>query len=488
MHRDASLPLPLPCAYTPIPLPLSHSPVVTSLFARRRLALQVCHSLEGWIGGDSVPIPYKHLVSRLRPFLAEYDASVAGRQRCVPHIKTAELYAMAPLPAAAALPPSRSRTTGSSSSSSAGGTGSVPAQASSHSSGAAPASAAAGGDSQVTYDAFADEEAGEGEGVICLLSDSGSDADADAKGGSRAGAGAAGAARGGSTGAAGSAEGAGAGRAPSSAIAAAQPLAEREVEVDAGFLSGCDEDDTDEAGHSGGAGAGAGRSSKSRHTTAASAKSGTSAGAAGGAGSSSSSLSAAAAASSSSLTSAGASAGSASAAATGSSIPVLQCFYTGSHNLSVPAWGELQAGMVGGTQLFCRSFELGVLALPSFVSQGPHDPVLLAPDWALLALPADVRAALTSPGACPRLVGVPLPYALPPRRYGFTPSLADRPYDKTEHGHAISHALDMGNQAALAAAINAAATDPFEPPPTAAAARGKGGRGGGGAGAGSRGR
>lgn len=441
------------------------------------LLWQVCRSFEGWRGGGSVPIPLKNIVGRLRPFLAEYDASVAGRQRCVPHIKTAELYQMAPLPLPAALPVPPSSRTGVSSASAGGG---APAPSPAR----VPSSAAASavGDSDATYDAFPSDD------VVCLLSDSDSEAESGAGAGGVGGSAGTSAALAASlSSSAGASAGAGAGHMPPSAAVAAATRRPEAREVDAGFLSSCDEDDADDAG---GGVASAARSSKSRRTTAASASGGVSASAGAGAGSSSSSSTSAAAGRSAAAEASAGSTSAAGAASLAGSIPVLQCLYTGSHNLSAPAWGEVQMGMVGGTQLFCRSFELGVLALPSFVSQGPHDPVLLAPDWALLALPADMRAALTSPGACPRLVGVPLPYALPPRRYGLTPTLADRPYDWSDHGDPICTALRMGNQAALDAAVKAAATDPYGPPPAAAATRGRGGRGGGrgggGAGAGGR--
>jgi hypothetical protein len=133
------------------------------------------------------------------------------------------------------------------------------------------------------------------------------------------------------------------------------------------------------------------------------------------------------------------------------------------------AWGALQ---LGGTQLKCLSYELGVVALPSFLCCGPDlsDDVLFTPSWAIRDLPSASRALLAgdtgwrgrgsdgsaagtssaaasaassssssaaagptlgpaslgsnaSAGAAtvrltPRLVGVPIPYAVPARRYG----------------------------------------------------------------------
>lgn len=124
-----------------------------------------------------------------------------------------------------------------------------------------------------------------------------------------------------------------------------------------------------------------------------------------------------------------------------------------SSNLSKAAWGELQKG---GAQLFCRSYELGVLLTPALEAAFRAAPgarfSCTAPRLPrpLLQLPASLRppgaegpselqpgdggAALEfqpitappSPGqpqpAC--VVRLPIPYSLPPRRYG----AADRPW------------------------------------------------------------
>ena len=105
-------------------------------------------------------------------------------------------------------------------------------------------------------------------------------------------------------------------------------------------------------------------------------------------------------------------------------------FYTGSHNLSAAAWGELQ---LEGKQLMMRHFELGVLALPSFVEapDDPSDRVLLTPGYCLQESAPPVARGQ------PRLVGVPISFALPPRHhFSYTPGdfsdspwVADKPYD-----------------------------------------------------------
>jgi hypothetical protein len=104
----------------------------------------------------------------------------------------------------------------------------------------------------------------------------------------------------------------------------------------------------------------------------------------------------------------------------------MRWFYTGSHNMSKAAWGELQFSPGRGQQLFARSFELGVLALPSFVATAADGAagVLLAPGYCV-----DEAAAPAAAGA-PRVVGVPVPFALPPRRrFGFAPGdVADHPW------------------------------------------------------------
>jgi hypothetical protein len=157
------------------------------------------------------------------------------------------------------------------------------------------------------------------------------------------------------------------------------------------------------------------------------------------------------------------------------------------------AWGALQ---LGGTQLKCLSYELGVVALPSFLCCGPDlsDEVLFTPSWAVRDLDPASRelltgdagwrggnsyAAVTGAGSAstsavstsssssaaaadptlapaslsytagagcakarltPRLVGVPIPYALPARRYGRKKGdLADWPWNYN-HGSDIRRA------------------------------------------------
>lgn len=87
----------------------------------------------------------------------------------------------------------------------------------------------------------------------------------------------------------------------------------------------------------------------------------------------------------------------------------------GSHNLSQAAWGKLEKN---STQLYIKSYELGVLLLPSLLPPAPasaahsgggagdgtHAPCLCAP-----------RAGDAPPP--PGSVVVPLPYSLPPRPY-----------------------------------------------------------------------
>lgn len=151
------------------------------------------------------------------------------------------------------------------------------------------------------------------------------------------------------------------------------------------------------------------------------------------------------------------------------------------------AWGALQ---LGGTQLKCLSYELGVVALPSFLCCGPDltDEVLFTPSWAIRDLHPGSRELLTggagwrggsSAGSAagtlsvsaassssataeptlepashgfaagtgsatarltPRLVGVPIPYAVPARRYGRRRGdLADWPWNYN-HGSYIGRA------------------------------------------------
>lgn len=81
-----------------------------------------------------------------------------------------------------------------------------------------------------------------------------------------------------------------------------------------------------------------------------------------------------------------------------------------SHNLSQAAWGKCEKN---GMQLYIKSYELGVLLLPSLLpSSGPRRPHNEA-----TALYAPSRDAPPPP---PGAVVVPLPYTLPPIAYGPT--------------------------------------------------------------------
>ena len=71
----------------------------------------------------------------------------------------------------------------------------------------------------------------------------------------------------------------------------------------------------------------------------------------------------------------------------------------GSHNLSQAAWGKCEKN---GTQLYIKSYELGVLLLPSLLPTG-----------------SELRCASKQGGEPPaNSLIVPLPYSLPPRPYG----------------------------------------------------------------------
>jgi hypothetical protein len=94
-------------------------------------------------------------------------------------------------------------------------------------------------------------------------------------------------------------------------------------------------------------------------------------------------------------------------AASSRSLPLLPWFMVGSHNVSESAWGRLGAARdpkaahgssaAAAECLVVHSYELSVLALPSFVADpsDPTDAVLMTPAWALDRLPARTRAALS---------------------------------------------------------------------------------------------
>jgi len=90
--------------------------------------------------------------------------------------------------------------------------------------------------------------------------------------------------------------------------------------------------------------------------------------------------------------------------------------YIGSHNWSLAAWGTSQKD---GTQLWCPSFELGVLLLPSLQ---PRD----AEGQPLALTPSAHGGLRLPPGRQGDRVVLPVPFSLPPVRYG----AADVPWHK----------------------------------------------------------
>jgi hypothetical protein len=93
-----------------------------------------------------------------------------------------------------------------------------------------------------------------------------------------------------------------------------------------------------------------------------------------------------------------------------------------SHNLSQAAWGKAEKHE---QQLYIKSFELGVLLLPS-LQPTPH------------ALYASTKAARPPPPAGALIV--PVPYALPPPPYG----AHDVPWSTSDGQHAPRWAYTIG--------------------------------------------
>lgn len=162
--------------------------------------------------------------------------------------------------------------------------------------------------------------------------------------------------------------------------------------------------------------------------------------------------------------------------------PDVAYFLLGSHNLSKAAWGELQSNR---TSLYIRSFELSVLILPSLEAEyrassnrgfqcttgaaAPPAPRLLrCPADALRAPPPAAsgtaaaprptgglvfRAALQSGGspadADTTVVPLPIPYALPPPRYGGTdvPWVVDDAHTAVDiRGNTMEEARELSSQ------------------------------------------
>ena len=110
----------------------------------------------------------------------------------------------------------------------------------------------------------------------------------------------------------------------------------------------------------------------------------------------------------------------------GESGPPLGVFwlYIGSHNLSKSAWGEVQKA---GTQLCVRSYEMGVVFLPSrlvLLESNPEKKGFFLRKRSSPAMPTASKAVLVSEGTCGDLqvVRIAFPTAIPP---GDPPSVGD---------------------------------------------------------------
>ena len=101
--------------------------------------------------------------------------------------------------------------------------------------------------------------------------------------------------------------------------------------------------------------------------------------------------------------------------------PIVLWLYIGSHNLSKSAWGEVQKA---GTQLCVRSYEMGVVFLPSRLVMLESDPEKKGFFQRLRSVPSPVKAVLVNSEDLSHCDGVRIafPTAIPP---GDPPSVKD---------------------------------------------------------------